>query len=500
MGPCGLVRVAAVRVGRAVLVAWLGVAGAAPAAARQAAFPTDPRIDSIFAPWDRPGSPGCALGVLREGRLVYARGYGFANLDYHVPITPRVVFYSGSVSKQFTAAAIALLAAEGRIALDDDVRRYIPELPDYGRPITIRHLIHHTSGLRDIYVLMDLAGLRLEDVFTDDDALRLIGRQKGLNFAPGDEHLYSNSGYFLLAQLVKRVTGASLRVYAEEKLFRPLGMTRTHFHDEPGHVLEGRAISYQPAGDTAFRISYLTNFDKIGAGGLYTTVEDMAKWDANFYTGMVGGTALLDRLHERGVLTTGDTLAYAFGLTIGELRGLRTVRHSGSMMGFQAHFLRLPEQRFSAVALCNLGNISPGALLDRVAAVYLGDRMHAPPARAAAAFVPAQRARASGEAVAALDPATMRALAGTWYSEEVDALYRVEPSGTGLVLVRGTSGVLPLRPLGDDTFRAGSLTLHFARDGAGVATAFTVEAGRVRDIRFVRVADAPPGTFGRARR
>ncbi|MGH7555089.1 MAG: serine hydrolase domain-containing protein, partial [Longimicrobiales bacterium] len=343
--------------------------------ALQTQFAHDPRVDAIFAQWDRPGSPGCALGIIRDGRIVYSRGYGYANLDYDIPITPRMVFYSGSVSKQFTAAAVALLAADGRISLDDDVRKYIPELPQYARTITIRHLIHHTSGLRDIYVLMDLAGLRLEDVFTDQDAIRLIARQKELNFAPGDEHLYSNSGYFMLAQIVKRVTGRSLREYADERIFKPLGMTHTHFHDETDHILKNRVVSYQPDGRGGFRISYLTNFDKVGAGGLYTTIEDIARWDANFDQPKVGGAAFLRQIHTRGRLTSGDSLSYAFGLTIGELNGLRSVRHSGSMMGFQAHFLRLPDQRFSAAALCNLGTMNPGSLLERVAEVYLGDDM-----------------------------------------------------------------------------------------------------------------------------
>ena len=180
-------------------------------------------IDAIFSAWDEPGSPGCALGVVKDGELIYERGYGLANLDWDIPIATDTVFYVGSVSKQFTAAAIALLAGEGAIDLDDDIREYFPEMPGYERPITVRNLVHHTSGLRDIYTLMALAGIRIEDVFTDEQAIALIAAQRETNFTPGDEYLYSNSGYFLLAQLVGRVSGKTLREFAEERIFAPLG-------------------------------------------------------------------------------------------------------------------------------------------------------------------------------------------------------------------------------------------------------------------------------------
>jgi CubicO group peptidase (beta-lactamase class C family) len=239
--------------------------------------PRNAAVDRVFAQWDTPGSPGCALGVVRGGRLLYERGYGMANLDYDIPNGPTMVYYIGSDSKQFTAAAVALLSLRGQLSLDDDLRKYFPELPDYGTPVRIRHLIHHTSGLRDIYTLMSLRGDRLEDVFPDSQALALIARQRGLAFTPGSAYSYSNTGYFLLAQLVKRVSGRSLREFADAEIFRPLGMTNTHFHDDPGHVMKNRAMSYEPDGKGGFVISYLQNFDKVGAGGLYSTVHDLQR-------------------------------------------------------------------------------------------------------------------------------------------------------------------------------------------------------------------------------
>lgn len=347
---------------------------AAPAAAQGPGSPPPAAIDAIFSTWDRPGSPGCALAVVRGGRIVYERGYGSANLDWDVPITPSTVFYSGSISKQFTAAVVALLAREGRLSLDDDIRRWFPEIPDYGRPVTIRHMIHHTSGIGDTYRLMDEAGVNVADVVADSAVVALIARQPALDFLPGDRYSYSNGGYFLLSELVERVTGRSLREVAAERLFGPLGMTDTHFHDNAGHIVERRAMSYAPAPEGGFVQTYMSNFDKVGAGGLYTTVRDLARWDTEFYAQSVGGAGFSDLLLTRGVLTTGDTLPYAFGLRHDEHAGERVIDHSGSMMGFKAFLLRFPDRGLTVATLCNLATIDPGPLSYSVADLYLGAR------------------------------------------------------------------------------------------------------------------------------
>lgn len=469
-------------------IALLIVLAAAPAFAQS--FPPDPRIDRLFAEWDKPDSPGCALGVVRDGRFVYERGYGMANLDYDIPNSPRMVYYVGSDSKQFTAAAIALLSLEGKLSLSDDVRKYFPELPDYraryGVPVTIDQLVHHTSGMRDIYSLMSLAGLRMEDVMTDEAMLSLIARQQELNFKPGAEYLYSNSAYWILGQLVKRVSGQSLRVFADERIFKPLGMSRTHFHDDPGHVMKGRAMSYEPDGMGGFRISYLQNFDKIGAGGLYSTVEDLQKWDENFYTHKVGGDALQKLIHTRGVLTGGDTLRYAFGNEVATYRGLRTDEHGGALMGYKAHILRFPDQRFSVIETCNLGSIEPGPIARQIAEIYLGDRMTKPAATAAA------RARREAAPTGTLSVADQRRVAGDYYSDELDVTYRIVAEGDSLVLRRRTARDARLQPVDRDTFRAvgdamaGQLVLHFEPAGAATPMSFIVEAGRVTNIRFKR--------------
>jgi CubicO group peptidase (beta-lactamase class C family) len=458
------------------------LAGVANLAAQQ---PANPKVDKIFAEWDKPTSPGCALGVLQNGRFIYEHGYGMANLDYDIPNSPRFVYYVGSDSKQFTAASIALLALDGKVSLDDDIRKYIPEMPDYGTPITINHLVHHTSGIRDIYGLMSLGGLRLEDVFSDSEAVALIAHQKELNFKPGDDYLYSNSGYFLLGQIVKRVTGKSLREFADERIFQPLGMTHTHFHDDPGHVMKNRAMSYESDGRGSYRISYLQNFDKIGAGGLYTTVEDLQKWDENFYTHQIGGDALQKLIHTRGVLNKGDTIAYAFGNNVTTYRGLRVDEHGGSLMGYKAEILRFPDQHFSVLTTCNLGSINPGPLAEQVAEVYLGSKMGPKPERQVAG----RRGRdVTQSAMQALGADALAAYAGDYYSAEVDASYRIAVVDGGLVLSARHVSAQKLTATAPDTFAAANgLTLHFERAASGgAAAAFTIEAGRVRNIRFVR--------------
>jgi len=445
-------------------------------------------VDKIFAEWDKLSSPGCAVGALQNGRFLYKRGYGSANLDYDIPNAPEMVYYVGSDSKQFTAATVALLSLQGKLSLDDDIRKYLPEMPDYGTPVTIRNLIHHTSGIRDMYALMTLRGDRMEDVFPDSEAIALIARQKGLAFAPGSQYSYSNSGYFLLAQIVKRVTGKSLREVADEQIFQPLGMTHSHFHDDPGHVMKQRAMSYERDSLGNFRISYLQNFDKIGAGGLYTTLDDLRKWDENFYTKKVGGDALQKLIHTRGVLTNGDTLPYAFGDEIRTSRGLRTVEHGGALMGYKAYILRYPDQHFSVLMTCNLGAIDPGPLAHAVAEVYLADKMGPPQVAAAPA---ARQASTSATANSVPSAADVGALVGNYYSEDLDVIYHVVRSDDGqLALIMPGRAPIVLIATEPNVFRtagAGGMTLRFERaNSSAPASGAVIRFPRIGEMRLVR--------------
>lgn len=328
-------------------------------------------VDRLLARWDKPSSPGVALAIIQDGRILYERGYGMANLEYNIPITPSTVFRIGSTSKQFTAAAIAMLALEGKISLDDDIRKYIPEIPAYGKPITIQHLIHHTSGLRDYTMLLPLAGYRPDgDCPPVEETIEILSRQKNLNFLPGEKFSYSNSGYFLLAVIVERVTGKSLDEFARERIFGPLGMKNTHFHDDHTKLVPHRADGYSPT-KNGFRLD-MSNWNHVGDGGLFTTVEDLFLWDQAFYNHQLG-RELIDLLQTPGRLDNGQELDYAFGLVIGEYRGLKTVGHGGSWVGFRSAILRFPEQKFSVICLANLSTINPSQLCRQIADIYLAD-------------------------------------------------------------------------------------------------------------------------------
>ncbi|HEY7641586.1 MAG TPA: serine hydrolase [Steroidobacteraceae bacterium] len=345
------------------------------------------KVDELFAAWSAPDHPGCAVGVLRGGKMLYSRGYGLADIEHDAAITPATVFHVASVSKQFTAMAIYLLAADGKLALDDDVRKYLPELHDFGRTITIRHLLHHTSGLRDQWDLLLLAGWRLGDVITEQDILDLVWRQQALNFAPGEKHLYSNTGYTLLGVIVHRVSGKTLREFTDERMFEPLRMTHTHFHEQYGSLVKGRAYSYIPlpdAGRGKYR-SIALSYSNVGATSLFTTVEDLARWDENFYTGQVGGKALLASMQAKGVLNDGTEIDYASGLAIGDYRGLKVVEHSGADAGFRVQVLRFPDQHFSTIVLCNAGEANPWLLSRNVADIYLAAELQPLPTPAAEA-------------------------------------------------------------------------------------------------------------------
>ena len=341
------------------------------AAAQQ---PNPMEVDAIFAEYDKPGSVGCALGVAQNGEFLYKKGYGYANLDWDIPVSPTTVFYVGSVSKQFTAASIALLAAEGKVDLDADIRTYLPELPPRNPAVTVRQVVHHISGVPDMYSVMRKHGLSTWDQFSRDEALALLASQE-LDFTPGSKYQYSNGGYFLLSMIVQRASGKTLRQYSDENIFTPLGMSDTHFHDDPLHIVPRRAMSYMPLEDGGYYQSYQGNFALPGAGGLYSTVEDLLKWDRNFLHNRLGDADFMSVMHTPGVLNSGEVLDYAFAMRHGEHGGLKTVGHTGSFMGFKAYYVRFPEQSFSTWVLCNMGEIVPQQLGLKVADLYLGQEM-----------------------------------------------------------------------------------------------------------------------------
>jgi len=355
-----------------LLAALTGLLACSPETAPAQLGPeTAARVDSVFADVNRTDGPGCALGVVQGGRLAYANGYGIANLDYRRPITPSTTFYMGSVSKQFVAAAVVIAEREGHLSLEDPVRKWLPKLPEYdGRTIRLRHLIHHTSGLRDYLSLADLAAFGRGDYHDTGEYLDLVYRQQGLNFRPGTEYRYSNTNYLLLAEVVEAATGSTLREYADEHLFGPLEMRSTHFHDDRTHVIANRAVGYART-ERGFEMVHPWDWEEVGSGGLYSSAQDLARWDQHFDTETVGGEGFTEQMRTRGVLASGDTLDYAFGLDIGTYRGQPTVQHGGSFTGFRTHYLRFPEAGRSVVVLCNMDSANPGTYARRVADIVL---------------------------------------------------------------------------------------------------------------------------------
>jgi CubicO group peptidase (beta-lactamase class C family) len=333
------------------------------------------KVDAVFASFNKPDSPGCAVSVMKDGAIVHAHGYGLANLETGTPITPASIFSIASISKQFTAMAVVLLARDGKLSLDDPVRKYVPELPEVAAAVTIRHLLTHTSGLREAWDLLKLASWRRDDLITERDLLDMVTRQRELNFKPGTEFLYNNTHYTLLAVIVRRVSGVSLRAFAEANIFTPLGMSHTHFHDDHTQVVQNRTSAYEPGPVRgAGLIVSVPVYDTVGSTGLMTSVEDLALWEANFQTGRVGGRAVLDQMLTPATLSNGQTLDYGFGLMLGTYKGLKVVEHSGADHGYSGHLLRFPDRRFAVACLCNVRSANASAFAHQIADIYLADQ------------------------------------------------------------------------------------------------------------------------------
>jgi CubicO group peptidase (beta-lactamase class C family) len=408
------------------------------------------RADSVFMRFDRTDSPGCALGVYQDGRILYARGYGMASLELGQALSPRSVLDVGSITKQFTAMSMLMLQKEGKLSLDDPIRKYIPEMPPYADRITLRRALSQTSGLRDLYTMMGQTGR----TFAGDtiDALRVITHSAEPNYEPGARYLYTNSGWILAAQIVYRLTGKTLAQFAEERIFGPLGMHDTRYLADAAMVIPNLATGYAPRQGGGYRVARSPYDGAImGAGAVHTTVEDFGRWLANYDSATVGARDIIEtmttptKLNDGSPAKSGPTMAYAVGLTVGTLRGLRVVAHGGSWAGYRGHFLRFPDQHFAVATFCNLTTSGPDSLARKVAGIYLGDRMQPDSAtiwataldRAPRADVPA---------------ASLRPLAGVWRNVERGEVRRTRFVGDTLFVSGGER--TRLVPLGGGRFRS----------------------------------------------
>jgi CubicO group peptidase (beta-lactamase class C family) len=522
------------------------------------------KVDAVFAQFEKPGSPGCAVGIYKNGSLLYSKGYGEADLERGVRITPATVFQIGSTAKQFTAASVWLLAQRNKLSLDDDVRKFIPELPDYGAPIKIRHLLYHTSGLRDYTNLLELAGHRNSDTSTQAEVVELITRQKRLNFPTGTVYQYSNSNYVLLAEIIKKISGQPLLAFTKANIFEPLGMKNTQFVDDHKLIIPNRAIAYEELSKSSYAIS-MSNAERVGSAGLYTTVEDLMLWDQNFYTGKVGGKALIESMVMPGDLADGKRLDYAFGLMLGTYKGVSTIRHAGSFVGYRAELLRFPTLGFTVATLCNVpSNPRSAQLSEQVAEVYLIGRLPNPEQTAVqptdekpvtlsadeigdalgdywnpktgetrrmvmrnnkpvyqidsgsrarlTTFGPTKFRFGKSEINIILPPQGKKMLSLKWYdgreetyeelkrvdptpsyiasytgcfySEELNAEYKIEAHKEGINLKRKNREDMVFLPTIKDKFSEGSVRLRFTRNGNGNATGFFYSDEKMSDIQF----------------
>jgi CubicO group peptidase (beta-lactamase class C family) len=552
-----MVRLARWPLSAALCTAWLFAAGATSRAQNPAPDSAARAVQKLFAGWVDSSTPGCAVGASRNGRVLYENGFGLANLETRTPITPRTVFEAASIAKQFTAMAVMLLARDGKLSFDDDIRKYIPELPDYGTRVTIRHLLTHTSGLRDFFEMLILARGRFEeDRVTEADMMDIVTRQKALNFTPGDEYLYSNTGYALLGIIVKRVAGQSLRDFAAARIFAPLGMSSSRFRDSYTTLVAGRAEGYARRG-SEWRSS-TPNFDVYGSTNLFSTVGDLLTWSENLDHPRVGDSSIVRAMSTSGVLNNGDSTSYGFGLSLWNDRGTMVVEHEGGDPGFRSYLGRYPEFGFSVAVLCNIPS-NPVALGHEIADIYLNrPRTPQPPLSVKTIALPADKlarragiyfqptrleivevtmrdgalftARNGGRKLLPIDenrfwvegtdvehdfnptgytaralspghhpvsfelksptaimPGKLASYAGDYFSRDLNTVYQVTASDSTLSLKTGTSNGLTARPMFEDTFASGQITIQFVRR-ANKITGFEISHPRARRLTFQRIA------------
>lgn len=443
----------------------------------QAVVTPGPMVDEIFAKWSS-ATPGCAVGIGVGRRPVLLKAYGMADLEHDIRNTADTIFEGGSLSKQFTALAIQLLAGEGKLSLDDPVRKYIPELPDYGMPLTIRHMLTHTSGLRDWGSVAGIAGApRTTREYTHAHVLDIVSRQKSLNFTPGDKYSYSNTGYNLAAIIVSRVSGIPFAEFSKQRIFGPLGMTHTSWRDDHTRIVRNRAIAYsEERGEFHIEMP----FENVhGNGGILTTVGDLLIWNDNFVTPKVGNAKLIAEMSTLGRFNDGTMQNYALGLMVGELRGVTNISHSGSTAGYRAHLNRFPEAGLSVAVLCNVSSGDATRSANRVSEVFLADRMK-----------PATPPRPAAPPPAPLNPppgaAQLGALAGSYWSDEAETMLVAAVEDNGLVLKRRPDTVMKMTAIGPDTFRGSIGTVTFLRNAAGAVDGLSVNQERVWDLRFTK--------------
>lgn len=457
---------------------------------RPASTPAD-RMRQLMMSHSRAGVAGGVVTVVRGGRAVFSRGYGLANLENGARNLPSTPYHLASISKQFTAFAIALLESRGMLSFDDDVRRFVPELFAYPTPVTLYHLLHHTSGLRDDLALWEMAGGRGDDAVRQHDLWQLILRQRELNFAPGSEYDYSNSGYLLLAEVVSRVSGQSFRDFMRANVFLPLGMTHTHINDDHERVIAGRAHSYEYS--TEGMKEDVLSSGSTGATGVISTAEDLVKWLSNWGSARVGGREVREAMWQRGVLDGGDSIRYALGVNVRTFHGLLRIDHGGYQAGFRTMLVYYPALDAGVIVLGNTPGFPETTLADQVSQIFFGD-----------AFEPDPLTSRTGTALGTPSPVVeaaapwrpdsliLRQYTGRFHSVELETEYEIILRDGALFARHRRHGDIPLTPRTRDTLTSPNWMfgrVEFERDGTGRIVRFRVTASneRVRRLLFERM-------------
>ncbi|MFG0242836.1 MAG: serine hydrolase domain-containing protein [Phycisphaerales bacterium JB054] len=509
---------------RSMIGCWVcGLLAAYPPSTVAQPGPPGEAVRELLSQYESPGAPGVAVAVVRDGQTVLVESVGLAHLEHDVPIDGNTVFHTASVSKQFTAAAVLLLEREGKLSLDDDVREYLPELPDLGHTIRLRHLLWHTSGLRDQWQLLGAAGWREDDAVTNEHVWRAIVRQRALNFEPGTQEMYCNTGYTLLAEIVSRLSGEPFSAFCDREIFGPLGMDATRFHDDVHAVVPRRAESYFRAEDDTWR-RYGLSFGTVGATGLLTTAEDLARWAAELLTGRVLGQDLIARMVEPGQLETGEKISYASGLFVGESRGLRSFWHPGGDSGFRAGIQCYPERGIGVVVLANRADINAWAMPYTIAKQYLeadaapedgedgedgenGEDAQAEPrtdgqgspgrtgtkptpiTQRAAFAQPEPSGTADPDAKTSAATRPLDDVAGRYRSAELETVYELRAQDDGILAVHFRNEPVELRPLRDGFYGGGSWyfrEIEIVRAADGSVEGFLLHNSRARNLWFAR--------------
>lgn len=449
------------------LLILIVVLGYGPAAAQSAEEDLTQKIDELFSEYDREETPGCAVSVFRDGRSVFSKGYGIANLDYGIEISDSTAFYMASVSKHVTAAAADLLVIRGELDETAYVREYIDDWPDWASAVKVSHLFNHTSGLPDIYGLMSFAGMDINDVMDLDDYMDVVKKGEELMFEPGSDFSYSNSGYTTLAYLVREISGMSFPEFADREFFSPFGMTSTHFHDDRSRIVPNRAISYTRS-NGEYRRSYPGNFQGVGPGGLYSTLEDWERWEKFWYGSLEwnGGISPEEatELKRRMVAPTfadGEEIDYRKGLRVTVRKGTELVSHGGSFSGFKTNYARFTERGVSFVTLCNRGDADPEGLNFKTADLILQDFFEN----------------------------YLQAFEGTYVNDELPAEYVLKINDGNLHLERRLSPNGAMEEDKKDSWKAGSWDFEFTRDENGDVNGVLVTTGRAKDVEFRKLGD-----------